>query len=203
MGDDDDGLAVGDQVLHDREQLIDLLLRQDCRRFIQDQDLGAAVEGLEDLDALLHADRNIPDLGIRLDLESVLLDDLADILAGLAHVDADPCRPGLGTQDYVLRDREILHQHKVLVHHADAVFDRGRRIFDIDLFAVDIDLALVRLIQTVQDVHQCTLAGAVLAEDRMDRSPLHVEINVGQRIEGTKPLGDSMHLYSIFTADFS
>ena len=41
----------------DLEQLLRLLRRQDGRRLVEDQDLGAAVERLQDLDALLLADR--------------------------------------------------------------------------------------------------------------------------------------------------
>ena len=82
------------------------------------------------------------------------------------------------------------------------MLDRGGRILDIRFLAVYIDLSRIRLVQAVQDVHQRTLAGAVLSEDRVDRPLLHVKIDVGQRIEGTKPFGDPMHLYSIFAADF-
>ena len=82
------------------------------------------------------------------------------------------------------------------------MLDRGGRILDIRFLAVYIDLSRIRLVQAVQDVHQRTLAGAVLSEDRVDRPLLHVKIDVGQRIEGTKPLGDPMHLYSISAADF-
>ena len=201
MGDDNDRLAVVDQVFHDPEKLIDLLLCQDRGGLIQNQDLCSAVEGLEDLDALLHADRNIPDELIRLNFQTVLLHDVQNILPRFSHVQADPV-PGLGAEHDILGNCKILHQHEVLVYHTDAVFNGRGGIFDIDLFAVHKDLALIRLIKTVENVHQCTLTGAVLAEDRMDRSSLHIEIDVGQCIEGTEPLGDPMHLYSIFAADF-
>ena len=200
--DDDDRLAVRDQVFHDPEQLVDLLLRQDRRRLVQDQDLRPAVQGLQDLYTLLHADRNIADQLVRLHFQAVPFDDLHDILPGLFHIEADACRGGLGTQDDVLRDRKILHQHKVLVHHADAMLDGRGRILDIHFFAVDEDLPFFRLVQAVKDIHQRALAGAVLTEDGMDRPLFHIEIDVGQRIEGTKALGDPMHLHSISAADF-
>ena len=47
----------------DREDLLGLLGRQDRRRLVEDEDPRVAVERLEDLDALLPADRQRADLG--------------------------------------------------------------------------------------------------------------------------------------------
>ena len=47
------------RLLDDREQLARLLRRQHRGRLVEDQDLGAAVERLQDLDALLLADRDL------------------------------------------------------------------------------------------------------------------------------------------------
>ena len=200
--DDDDRLAVFDQIFHDRKKLINLLLGQDCCRLVKDQDLGSAVQSLEDFDTLLHTDGNIPYALVRIDIESVFFDNIQDILSGLSHVQADGAYGRLGAQDDILSNCEILHQHKVLVYHADAVFNGSGRAFNIDLLSVDENLTLIRMIEAVEDIHQRAFAGAVLTKDRVDRSTFHVEIDIGQRIEGTKPLGDSMHLHSIFAADF-
>ena len=61
VADEDDRLAVGLEALDDREQLGRLLRRQHGRRLVEDQDLGAAVERLQDLDALLLADGDLRD----------------------------------------------------------------------------------------------------------------------------------------------
>ena len=55
------------------EQLVDLLGDEHRGRLVEDQDLGAAVEHLEDLDALLVADAELGDEGVGVDLEAVLL----------------------------------------------------------------------------------------------------------------------------------
>ena len=55
--------------------------------------------------------------------------------------------------------------------------DRVRRRVDLDRLAVDQDLALVGLVQAVQDRHQRRLAGAVLAEQRVDLAGDHVEVD--------------------------
>ena len=51
------------------EQLLGLLGREDGRRLVHDQDPRPAVEHLEDLDPLLLADRELPDVGAGIDVE--------------------------------------------------------------------------------------------------------------------------------------
>ena len=51
--------------------------REDRRRLVHDQDPRAAVEHLEDLDPLLLADRQLPDLGARIDPQAELLGERA------------------------------------------------------------------------------------------------------------------------------
>ena len=64
---------------------------------VEHEDAGVAVEGAEDLDALLHADAHILDAGVRVDREPVAVGELLDALARRAAVE-DPertCGPGL------------------------------------------------------------------------------------------------------------
>ena len=202
MGDDDNGLPVLDQVLHDRQKFIDLLLCQDCSGLVQDQDLRPAVQRLEDFYALLHTHGNIADAGVRIDLKPVFLNNVQNVLTRLLHVGQDTS-VGLAAQDNVLGDGEILHQHEVLVHHSDPVLDRRRGILDIYFFAVDENFSLVRAVKPVEDIHQCAFAGAVLAQNRVDGSLLDIEFDVCECIKGPEALGDPMHLHSISVADFS
>ena len=74
-----------------------------------------------------------------------------------------------GAEHHVLEHGERRHQHEMLVHHADAVADRLARATDAHGFAVDADLAGVGLVEAVEDRHQRRLAGAVLADDAVDR----------------------------------
>ena len=67
--DQDRGAPLFDQPPQHAEQVFDFLRRQDRRRLIEDQQPGVAVEQLEDLDALLHAHRQIAHGGGRIDLE--------------------------------------------------------------------------------------------------------------------------------------
>ena len=57
-------------VAQDLEQLGRLLRRQHRRRLVEDQDVGAAVERLQDLDALLLADGDVSTRASRVDARS-------------------------------------------------------------------------------------------------------------------------------------
>ena len=53
MGDEDDRVPFSGKGMDDLEETVSLLRRQGRRRFVQDQDLRAAIEGLDNLDPLL------------------------------------------------------------------------------------------------------------------------------------------------------
>ena len=146
MRDNDDRLALGNEVMHDLDELLDLLRGKDGRGLVQNQHLGTAVEGLEDLDALLHAHRDVLDLCVGVDIETVLLDELHDLLARTGHIENARCTANLIAKDDVLGHGEVLDQHEVLVHHANAMLDGLGRIGNADLLAVHEDVALICLV---------------------------------------------------------
>ena len=51
--------------------MVGLGRRQHAGRLVEDQDLGAAIERLQDLDALLQADRQLLDHRVGIDLQPV------------------------------------------------------------------------------------------------------------------------------------
>src|SRR3546814_97858 len=65
---------------------------------------------------------------------------------------------GFGTQHDVLHHRHGVHQHEVLMHHADAGGDGVARRADRHRPPVDEDLAAVGLVEAVEDAHQRRLA---------------------------------------------
>ena len=71
VGDQHDGLALLLELLEDAEQMVGLGRRQHAGRLVEDQDLGAAIERLEDFDALLQADRQLLDDRVGIDLQPV------------------------------------------------------------------------------------------------------------------------------------
>ncbi len=73
VGDEDDRLALGPQLAEDGEELVGLGGCQHTRWLVEDQDLGAAIERLENFHPLLEADRQRLDHGVRVDRQPVLL----------------------------------------------------------------------------------------------------------------------------------
>ena len=197
MGDDDDGLAIVGQAVHDLNEFIDLLRSQHSGGLVQDQDLRTAVQSLEDLHTLLHAHRNILDLGIGIDGQAIFFRKLQYILPGgcLINDAAKPCF--FHTEHDILCNCERFHQHEVLMHHADSQLDGCIGILDNRFLTVDPDLAFIRLIQSVQDIHQCGFTGAVLAQKCVDASLFHAELHAVQCAEGAKILADPLHFNGI------
>ena len=72
----------------------------------------------------------------------------------------------------------------MLMDHADAAFNGILGTIEMHLFSLDEDLAAGRLIKSVQDIHQGTLAGAVLSQDGMHLSLVDGKVNtvVGRKI---------------------
>ena len=161
-------------------QIIRFLRRQHGCGFVQDQDIGVAVEHLEDLDPLLFADTELPDIGVGIDGHLVACAQFKQFLCGALHVEAKGRL--LQPQDDVFGHGLRFHELEVLVHHAHAQPDGVVGGADGDLLAVQPDLACFGLIQAGQRVHQGGLAGAVFAQQRVDLAGSYLEVDrvVGQ-----------------------
>ena len=163
MGDEQDALALGLEAAHDVHELVDFLRGQNRRRLVENQNFIVTVEHFQDLDTLLHADGDVADQRVRVDLQTVLFAQGHDLFACLVLLQkAVLCV--LNTQDDVVEHREALHQLEMLVHHADAQCVGIVGVADGNLLAVFQDLALFRLIQAEQHAHQRTFARTVLAQ---------------------------------------
>ncbi|GDY63289.1 hypothetical protein SAV14893_026820 [Streptomyces avermitilis] len=188
--DEDDGEALGLELAQVVEECVDLLRHEYGGGLVQDQDAGAAEEDLEDLHALAVGDTEVLDEDVGAHVQPVAVGDLADLLTGAA---ADAVQL-LAAQDDVLQDREVVGEHEVLVHHADAAGDGVGGAVEGDLLTVDGDRALVRLLHAVEDLHQCRLPGAVLTDEGVDRAlpDSQVDVVVGHHTGET--LGDPRQL---------
>ena len=82
----------------------------------------------------------------------------------------------------------------MLVDHPDTRRDGVLRGVEADRLAVEQDLALVRLQQPVQHVHQRGLAGAVLAEQGVHLAGGHRQVDLVVGHQRTEPLGDALQL---------
>ena len=96
---------LGLELAHDRHELVGLLRRQHRGRLVEDEDLGVARERLDDLDALLHADGQLLDEGVGVDVEAEPVGDLAHLRA--ARVEVEPAAARLLVAEHdVLGDGE-------------------------------------------------------------------------------------------------
>ena len=109
------------------------------------------------------------------------------MVVGSLHIEE---RSALGAEDDVLRDREAVHQHEVLVDHADAERDRVAGRVDPYLLTADGDPALIRRVQAVQDPHQGRLPGAVLADQGVHLTLQEGEVHVIVRDDARETLRD-------------
>ena len=115
------------------------------RRLVEDQDLVVAVEHFENFGALLHTDGDILDDRVGIDVQTVFLGQIENLFARVLLLqEAHFVR--LDAENDVVEDREALDQLEVLVHHADAERVRVVRVADLNLAAVLVDLALLRLV---------------------------------------------------------
>jgi hypothetical protein len=192
--DEDDRQALAAQLGEVAEQLVDLLRHEDGGGLVEDEHLRPPEQHLRDLDPLALGDRQLLDQPVRAEAEAVALGHLAQPPLRGAGVEQDAAAARLAAEDDVLEDREVLGQHEVLVDHADAGGDRGGRGAEPRRLPAEEDLALVRLVHAVEGLHERRLAGAVLADERVDLAGADDEVDVGVRHHAGEPLGDAAQL---------
>ena len=138
-------------------------------RLVQDQDARAAEQRFQDLDPLLHPDRQIGDLGVEIDLEAVFPLQLRDLVAARAAPAArvrPPSAPSSRFSSTVNGSTSMKCWWTMPI---------PARIASCGLWIwrsspVDPDGPPIGLIVAVENVHERRLAGAVLADDAVDRA---------------------------------
>ena len=192
MRDEEDGLALARKLLHRGHELVDLLRGEHGGRLVEDENLVVAVEHLENLDALLHADGDVLDLGIEVNLQAVFFRELLDLFARFLALNEAELRR-LRAEDDVVEHGEHVDELEVLVHHADA--ERGGIIgvVDLDGLAVFADLARLRLVQAEEHAHERGFAGAVFTEQGVDLALFELQGDVVVGLDARELLGDVKH----------
>ncbi len=193
VGDQDDRPALVPETAQDPEQVVRLLRRQHAGRLVEDQDAGAAEQRLQDLDPLLDADRQLADRGVEIDVEAVFALERRDLGPG-ARRTGGKGRAALGAEQQVLQHRERLDQHEMLMDHADPGRDRVLGALDLTIPALDPDDPLIGLIVAVEDVHQRRLAGAILADDAVDRAGRDPKVDALVGVDRPEALVDADQL---------
>ena len=187
----DDRHALGLEPAEKGEQLLDLAAGERGRRLVENEDAHVARDRLDDLGELALPGREIPDEGLRIDLDAERLEQLAGAPRGGPVVDQAEAVLGLVVEEDVLRRRQRRHETHFLEDHADprALGGFGRVLFE--RLAIDLDTARGRRMDAVQDLEDGRLAGAVLAEQRVDLADEHVEADVAERGHAAEGLRDA------------
>ena len=126
MADEQHGGARGDEATEVVEQLVHFLRHQHGGGFVENQRLGTAIEHLQNLDTLALSDAKFSDRQVDVDLHTETLSKFLHAFFSLASID-DTALARLGAEDDVLQHGEVVSEHEVLVHHADAGRDRVAR----------------------------------------------------------------------------
>ena len=193
VGDQNDRLPLFSEPAKDAEQVVRLLGGERARGLVQDQDLGPPVEGLQDLHPLLQAHRQVAHAGIRRHLQGIVLRQPRQLPPRPARARGEQ-RPALGAQDHVLDHRKGVHQHEVLVDHADTGGDGVLAALDGQGPPGDANLTPIGLVEAVEDAHQSGLAGTVLADDPVNGPGCDREAHVPVGVNRAESLVDATKL---------
>ena len=195
VGDEDQRLAGVAERPDDAEELGHLLRRQHRRRLVEDEHARRAEQHLDDLDALLQADRHLLDDRVGVDLEAVLGADRAHLLARLVR-----CRGGRArrvgstpstTFSATVNTGTSMKCWCTMPMPAWIASLASRKC---DRLAVDEDFALVGPVEAAEDVHQGGFAGAVFAEQAEDFAGPDFQVDVGVGDDLAEALGDAAQL---------
>ena len=190
VGDEDHRLPLLTEFGEDAEEVVRLLRGQHPGGFVEDEDVRAPVERLEDFHTLLQAHWQVLDERIGVHLQPILLLQPQQLLTRLFQ-GAVKLESGLDAEDHVFQHGEGVHEHEVLMHHPDPGFDGVVGAVDLQRLALHPNLPGVSLVEAVEDAHQRGLARAVLPDDAVDRPGLHRQVDVAVGLHGTKVLADA------------
>ena len=185
VADIEDAAALGGEPAEAREELCRFLRRQHGGGLVHDEKARALHEAARDLDPLSLAHGEIVHRPLRLQGEAV-------VPCGATNALGEPPRLGsLEAEGDVLGHGQRLEEREMLEHHADAEAPGHGGARDLDGLALPEKRALVGADDAVDDLDERALAGTVLAEQRVDLSRQHVEIDmiVGEAFGET--LGDA------------
>ena len=182
------------QLPEDAEEMVGLVGRQHAGRLVEDQRVGAAIERLQDLHALLQADRQLADDRVGIDLQRVFA--LEPLQLARAHArcrafsSVPPSTPSMTFSSTVNGSTSMKCWCTMPMPAAIAASEEWIG----DLLAVDADRAGVGMVEAVEDRHQRRFAGAVLADDAVDRALGDGEVDVPVGVDRAEALVDADEL---------
>ncbi len=131
--------------------------------------------------------------GARIDVDLEVGQDLARPLDHRAPPDDAERVGGLAAGIDVLGDAQRAHEAALLEDHGDAGVGGALLVEADDRRAVELDRAAVGLVDARHEVHERRLAGAVLADQRVDLAGADLERDVVDRADAGERLGHAPH----------
>ncbi len=188
--DEQERAALVAKAPRDGEQPVDLDARQRGRRLIHDQHASVERDRLRDLDDLLVGDREALGRTVGIDAHAEPEEERLHLTAHRPAVDPAEASDGLPAHEDVLRDRQVGEERGLLVDDGDARLLRlgGRR--EVDVLAVEAELARVAAVEPGDDLHERGLARAVLADEGVDRAGIEAQAAGAQCDDGAERLDD-------------
>ena len=190
MSDDNNGFAGIAHVAEDDKEPVCFLWGQNGGRFIQDQDIRAAIQYLNNLHGLFLRNGHIIDLLIGVDFKSVQIADLPDLLRCRLQIQF----PGfVQSEDDVFRSSKDIYQLEVLMDHTDTERHGILRRTNGDFFSIHKNLSLIREVNAGEHVHQRGLTAAVFSQQRQNFSTINVQPALVICDDGTEAFCDIAH----------
>ena len=191
MRDIDDGHALRAQAFDGLKHDLLFLLRQRGGGLVHDQQAAVAVDRLADLDHLLLRHGKVGYDLLHVQRKPQLRQQLVRLDPHALPVDQTIFIQPLA-QEHVFSYGKRFGKLDLLMHHADARRLRfAGRLKAAALFAIEVDLALFRLVNARQNLDKRRFARAVFAHQRMHRAALNIEGNVIQRLDAGEALAYS------------
>ena len=189
---EEDRNALVAQVSHKLEQHRRFMSRQRCGRLIHDQHPDVQRDRLGDFHRLLRGERQAARRAAHVEHDAQRAEDSLGFAEHPAPVGEGAAI--LVSNEYVLGDVEVGKEQRFLIDGGDAVALRFRRAGHRYRRPGKEDVAAIRLVDARHDLDQRRLAGAVLAEQRVDLAGMERERHVVQRLRGAEALGDAAEL---------
>ncbi len=194
MRDIEDRLSLRLQPSQDPEESFELVRAEHGRGLIHDNDLGVERERPGDLGPVAPRRREPADLAANVEVEIECSHQFPCLPKKLPPVYESQTRMRQAAQEDVFCNRQGGSERRVLVHDCDAELHRMVRTLDLNRIAGEVKRAAVRANGAANDVHQRRLAGAVLADERVNLAEAHGKADTIERAGCPIALGNVVRL---------
>ena len=194
VGDEDHGVAPRRELAQRREQLVDLLGDEHGGRLVEDDDAGAAVQHLEDLDPLALDRRRGRPMRASGDTSRPNSAERSPICLRALRMSSRTALPGSSPRTTFSQTVRLSASMKCwkTIPIPSSMASRGE--WNWRSTPLTTMRAFIGPVRAVEGLHQRRLAGAVLAHDGVDGAGAHGEVDAVVGHDAREPLDDAAQL---------